>query len=169
MIFRLKYSALICAVMVFAAHVSFAQSVDDTLAPERVGMPGYEGCEIVLVEPVAKGAMLASYRPADNYLDSLYNGENQVMDMIDGLKVRAVMCTRDQVIPRLRDFPILASGVQFSISNDFDSHDSQLITVYYSGTSFQKKYSGPELSVGEEIALRDVMEIYNLQNHNLGD
>ena len=32
---------------------------------------------------------------------------------------------------------------------------------------FQNKFSGPALSDGEQVALRDVMEIYNLQEHDL--
>lgn len=130
-------------------------------------VPGYEGCEIVLIEPVAKGASLASYRPADDFIESIYDDAEGFLETVDSLKVRAVMCTRDRVIPQLRDFPILASGVHFSISNNFDSHDSQFMTVFYKAGTFQHKFSGPTLTEGEQIALRDVMEIYNLQDHDL--
>lgn len=135
--------------------------------PKTQAVPGYEGCEIVLIETVAKGASLASYRPADDFLESIYDDEDGFQETVDSLKVRAVMCTRDRVIPQLRDFPILSSGVQFSISNDFDSHDSQFMTVFYKAGKFQHKFSGPTLSDGELIALRDVMEVYNLQEHDL--
>lgn len=132
-----------------------------------MAVPGYEGCEIVLIEPVTKGASLASYRPADDFIESIYDDAEGFLETVDSLKVRAVMCTRDRVIPQLRDFPILASGVHFSISNNFDSHDSQFMTVFYKAGSFQHKFSGPTLTEGEQIALRDVMEIYNLQDHDL--
>ncbi len=130
-------------------------------------VPGFEGCEIVLFEPVAKDAGMASYRPADAFIETLYDDLEGYADTVDGLKVRAVMCTRDNIIPKLRDFPVVATGLQFSVSNDFDRYDSQLITVYYQGGQFKYKYSGPELSAGDQIALTDVMEIYNLQDHDL--
>ena len=126
-----------------------------------------QNCEIVLVEPVAKGASLASYRPEDSFIESLYDEEEGFQESVGSLKIRAVMCTRENVIPRLRDFPIIASGVQFSLSNDFDSSDSQFMTVFYKAKEFQNKFSGPALSDGEQVALRDVMEIYNLQEHDL--
>lgn len=131
--------------------------------------PAYENCEIVLVEPIGEGGSLASYRPADEFLHSVFDDQDGYLKTVDTLQIRAVMCTRPLILPTIRDFPIVATGVQFSISNDFDSSESRLITVYYSRGAFRYKYTGPDLSFAQELALKDRIDIYNLQSHTLSE
>lgn len=129
-------------------------------------------CEVVLMEPVMDkgvdiGAEMASFRPADAFMASVYDDMDGYKDEQDGFKIRGVMCTRDNIIPTLRDFPILATGLPFSISQNFDSAESGLMTLYYKDNRFWHAYSGPPLSDADIGALLDVMDVFNLQPHDL--
>ena len=129
-------------------------------------------CEIVLIEQVTKeveraDAQLASFRPADDFLSSVYDGETGFQTQIDGLSIRGVMCQRAKILPTLRDFPVLATGIPLSLSDDFDRPDSQLMTIFYRDGKFQYKYSGEDLDQTEHNKLVDIMDVFNLQPHDL--
>ncbi len=129
-------------------------------------------CEVVILEAAtnddgSKGAELATFHPAAEFMASIYDAEDGHIKEIDGQKIRGVMCERKNIVPSLRDFPILATGIPFSLSNDFDSAESRLLTVYFKDGEFQHKYIGPDLSEDDTAALTDSMEIFNLQGHNL--
>ncbi len=130
-------------------------------------------CEVVLMEPVLEndeptGAEIASFRPADDFMSSIYDEDEAHLDNVDGYPIRAVLCQRQNVIPTARDFPVIATGLPFSLSNNFDSPDSALLTVYFKDGVFQHKYLGRELGERDAAALSDVMEVFNLQEHKLG-
>ncbi len=129
-------------------------------------------CEVVLMEPVLKdgidtGAKMASFRPAVAFMSSVYDDEDGVLKTLDGYDIRGVMCERRYVIPTLRDFPILATGLPLAMSENFDSPDSRLMTTFYKDSEFQYTYQGPPLSPSEEAKLKDVIDIFNLQPHGL--
>jgi len=111
---------------------------------------------------------MASFRPAAEFMSSVYDDAEGHVDNIDGHAIRGVLCQRTNVIPSLRDFPIIATGIPFSLSDNFDRPDSQLVTVYFKDDAFQHKYAGKDLSKDDKTALMDVMEVFNLQSHNLG-
>lgn len=130
-------------------------------------------CEVILMEPMIKdgedtGAKFASFRPAAEFLSSVYDGEEGHATQLDEYDIRGVMCKRREIIPTLRDFPILATGIPFSVSENFDAVDSNLMTLYFKDDEFRYSYSGAELTQKELSDLTDVMEIFNLQPHNLG-
>lgn len=130
-------------------------------------------CEIVLMETVQEegkdtNAQMASFRPAVDFLTSVYDDEDGHMTEIDGYKIRGIMCERNNIIPTLRDFPILATGLPFSLSQNFDSSTSGLMTVYYKDEQFLHTYKGGPLTDEQIGKLLDVMEVFNLQPHALG-
>lgn len=127
-------------------------------------------CEIVLLESVGEdggSAQVASFRPAGEFISSVYDGEEGHLTESDGHKIRAVMCERSDVIPTLRDFPLLATGIPFSISENFDSSDSRLMTFYYKAGEFKHKYKGPDLMAEDQTKLDEILDVYNLQPHKL--
>lgn len=124
-------------------------------------------CEAVILSPLSEGSDVASYRSAETVLTSIYDDATEVVLTIDGDPVRAIMCTRDDVIPTLRDFPILKAGLPLSLSTNFDASDSAFLTILYQDGKFEHIYKGPDLFDDQKAALKDVMEIFNLQPHDL--
>jgi len=132
------------------------------------------GCEVVLMEKIAQEgiegkAEVASFRPAEDFIASIYDDETEVLREIDGLPIRAIMCKRQSVVPSLRDFPIVATGTPFMISQNFDSTSTGLTTVWFKGGKFKHSYKGPDLDEETEAELGDRMEVYNLQPHDLAE
>ena len=148
-----------------------AASLAGFAAPAFAG--NIANCEVVLLEPMEKdgidtGGRFASFRPAAEFISSIYDDEDGYARQLDGHDIRGVMCTRRAVIPTLRDFPILASGIPFSISDNFDAPDSKLMTLYFKDGEFKHIYSGAPLTETEQDELSNVMEVFNLQPHDLG-
>ncbi len=132
------------------------------------------GCEVVLMEKIKQEgvegtAEVASFRPAADFIASIYDDEADVLREIDGLPIRAVMCKRKSVIPSLRDFPIVATGTPFMISQNFDSTETGLTTIYFKDGEFRSDYKGPDLSDTLEAEMKDRLEVFNLQPHDLAE
>ena len=132
------------------------------------------GCEVILMERIEQeglegSAEVASFRPAEDFIASIYDEESEVLREIDGLPIRAIMCKRQSIIPSLRDFPIVATGTPFMISQNFDSAKSGLTTVYFKDSEFRHSYKGPDLDSETEAELIDRIEVFNLQPHNLAE
>jgi len=132
------------------------------------------GCEVVLMEKIQQegvegSAEVASFRPAGDFIASIYDDETDILRKIDGLPVRAIMCQRNSVVPSLRDFPIIASGTPFMISQNFDSTETGLTTIYFKDGEFRADYKGPELTDEIEAEMNDSLEAFNLQPHDLAE
>lgn len=132
------------------------------------------GCEVVLMEKIEQeglegSAEVASFRPAEDFIASIYDDETEVLREIDGLPIRAIMCKRQSVVPSLRDFPIVATGTPFMISQNFDSAETGLTTVYFQDGKFRSSYKGPELDAKTNAKMTDRMEVFNLQPHDLAE
>lgn len=132
----------------------------------------HENCEVVTMEPVIKdgeptGKEVAAFQSAQGFIDSIYDDEEGYITEISGSKIKGVMCQRTDIIPTLRDFPILKTGVPLSLSTNFDSLDSTLMILYFKDNQFQYKYSGEPMGAYAQDALDDVMEVFNLQPHDL--
>ena len=130
-------------------------------------------CEVLIAETVKDedtngSALVSSYRPAGAFLSSVYDDEPGHVETVDGHKIRALFCQRRSAIPTLRDFPILETGVAFSLSQDFDSADSDLTLTRFIDGAFKTTYSGPGLDVKEQAQLDDTLEVFNFQPHSLG-
>jgi len=143
-----------------------------------VSMPAFAdniaGCEVVLMEKIQQdgvegSAEVASFRPAGDFIASIYDDETEVLRKIDGLPVRAIMCQRNSVVPSLRDFPIIASGTPFMISQNFDSTETGLTTIYFKDGEFRADYKGPKLVDALNAEMKDRLEVFNLQPHDLAE
>ena len=87
-------------------------------------------CEAVTLSELEDGAaQMAGYHDATAFLHSVYDGEPGLALEIDGRPIRGLMCTRRDPLPTPRDLPILASGVPFVISTDFDSAEAPTVTL----------------------------------------
>ena len=129
-------------------------------------------CEAVMVEQVMEdgeptGAVMQTFAPAVDVLTTIYDDEDGFLEEIDGRKVKAILCQRSSVIPTLRDFPILATGIPFAISTDFEAADSRSVTMFYKDGEFQQVFKGTELPDDEQAELDDAIEVFNLQSHDL--
>lgn len=143
-----------------------------------VSMPAWAdniaGCEVVLMEKIkqedSEGVTeIASFRPAADFIASAYDDEVEILRDIDGLPIRAIMCKRKSVVPSLRDFPIVATGTPFMISQNFDSTESGLTTIYFKDGKFQVDYKGAELDADTQAEMDDRLEVFNLQPHDLAE
>ena len=108
-------------------------------------------CEVLLTAVVADDggageAQIASYRPAVDFLASLHDDEAEHLAKIDGHPIRAVMCRRNDVIPAASDYPILATGLPFILSQDFDSADTDSLTMFWKDDVIDYVYKGYPLS-----------------------
>ena len=131
-------------------------------------------CEVVLMERIEQeglegAAEVASFRSAGDFLASVYSEDEneEVLREIDGLPIRAVMCERHNIVPSLRDFPIAATGIPFMISQNFDSPDTGLTTIFFKNGKFQYSYKGSELNADIQAELDNRIEVYNFQPHEL--
>ena len=132
------------------------------------------GCEVVLMEKIkqedSEGVTeVASFRPAADFIASIYDDDIEVLREIDGLPIRAIMCKRQSVVPSLRDFPIVATGTPFMISQNFDSSESGLTTIYFKDGEFRSDYKGAELDAETAAEMKDRLEVFNLQEHDLAE
>lgn len=121
-----------------------------------------QDCEIVLL-PIGGKAADGTFASAAKFLETVYDGKKGHMTSVDDVPIRAVMCRRDDLIPTMRDLPILKTAISLSLSQDFESKTSGLLTIYDAGEDFKAEYSGPPLSPREEKRLRDTLEIFNFQ------
>ena len=133
---------------------------------------GETQCEIVLMEVIKDqngrgGTTVASYRPAKDFIDSVFNAEKEVIYKIDDHPIRALMCSRFDIIPSKSDYPILATGIPFVLSQNFDMKDSDLLTVYYKNGAFQYDYKGPGLSEETQDLLETRLAAFSEKDHGL--
>ncbi|MEP1230669.1 MAG: hypothetical protein ABJG88_08330 [Litorimonas sp.] len=127
----------------------FALSIS-SMSPSAIA-GNIANCEIVLMETIADengngGAQVASYRPAGDFIASVYSREEDTLNEIDGLAIRALLCSRKDVIISDTDFDLLATGVPFILSQNFDSSTSNLLTYFFKDGSFQYTHKGDDLS-----------------------
>jgi len=132
------------------------------------------GCEVVLMEKIDQEdnegvTEIASFRPAADFIASAYDEETEVLREIDGLPIRAIMCKRQSVVPSEADFPILATGTPFMISQNFDSTKTGLTTVFFKDGEFRTKYNGPELSAAVKAEMDARIEGFNAKPHGLAE
>lgn len=143
------------------------------LASGTASADNVANCEILVQEPVtldgkATGAFVDTYIPATEFIASVYDGEEGHMTQARGLDIKVLFCTRHNIIPSLRDFPLLATGIPMAVSTDFDTPGSALIYYFFNGEKFVNAYEGPDLSEEQSAKLNDAMEVFNLQPHSLG-
>jgi len=129
-------------------------------------------CEIAISKPVLldgkqTGAHIQTYLPASEYIASVYDEDDGHLTEIDGGRILALYCVRREVVPTVRDFNLIATGIPMALSTDFDDAASPLIYVYYKDGVFKHAYEGPEQTPERLAALNETMEVLNLQPHKL--
>ena len=124
----------------FWRSLSLAGGIVFGLAPAAMA-GNVAHCEVLLVdiiedEETKNQTQVASYRPAVNFIASVYDDEPDHLTEIDGHAIRALLCRRNNVIPSETDYPMIATGVPFIASQDFDSPDTDSLTVYWKEGAF---------------------------------
>lgn len=113
------------------------------------------GCEVVVSSEVVDGdggrMTVASYQPADRFLSGIYDAKVQLTLKEDGAPIQGLICVRNDLVPTEKDYAILATGVPLSLSQDFDSADSDILTVYFDGGKFAHKYTS-DYPMSDEFA-----------------
>ncbi|WP_409432525.1 hypothetical protein ACJ3XI_09985 [Litorimonas sp. RW-G-Af-16] len=142
-----------------------------TLAPSAFA-DNIANCELVLLEEIKDengngGTQVASYRPAADFLADVYTDGAEVNQFIGDLKIRAVMCRRASVIANEADFKVLATGIPFVLSQNFDSAESDLVTYYYKDGEFHYVHKGEDLSEIAQATLDARMANFNERDHDL--
>lgn len=129
-------------------------------------------CEVLIAERIedeATGgsALISSYRPAGEFMSTVYDDEPGHLREIDGHNIRAVLCERKSAVPSLRDYPILETGIPLSLSQNFDSARSDVVIIRFKDGEFRASYTGPGLTAQTQDELDDVLEVFNLQPNDL--
>lgn len=124
-----------------------------------------ENCEVVTLPKTVESKTLgeAAFHDAKIFLDSLYDTAPETVMTIADAPILAVMCTRETLLPTMRDLPIIQTGLPFSLSQNFDSPASGLLTIYDDGTAYRADYTGDPALGPDAAELKDLMEIFNLQ------
>jgi len=130
-------------------------------------------CEVLIQEPVLldgvkTGAFMKTFLPATDFIASVYDDEDGHMTQAMGEDIKVLFCKRHNIIPTLRDFPLLATGIPMTVSPNFDSPDAPMIFYHYDGEKFIHTYMGPDLSSEDNSKIADAMMVFNLQAHSLG-
>jgi len=120
---------------------------------------GLSDCEIVIMRFIpdesGNGGMdLSTHGPADEYLTSIFDDEAGHLTKMRGDRIRALLCQRDDVLPTEADFPLLATEIPFVLSQDFDSTDTDSLTMFWRKTYFDYVYKGYPLSDEAETILK---------------
>lgn len=130
-----------------AAFMLLATPVSAEDAPRE----GFEDCEILLMEVIADKdvngrTQVATYLPAADFVKSVFDEKVDPILAIDDNPIVALLCQRNDVIPTEADYAPMSTGVAFILSQDFDSSDTDSLTVYWKDDAFQHVYKGYPLS-----------------------
>ncbi|MEL6687280.1 MAG: hypothetical protein AAFP97_06645 [Pseudomonadota bacterium] len=132
----------------------------------------HEGCEIVIVKEVVDsdgGRMtVAAYKSAADFIKAAKSDAKSVSLEDDGAPIRGVICVRNDLVPAKADYAILATGVPLSLSQNFDSADSDILTVYFENGQFTHRYTSDyPMSSEFEDALNAQLKDFTARNHGL--
>lgn len=149
------------------------------LFPATAFATGFDLCEVVVAEEVVDeygGTMsVASFQSADQFLAGVYDPDIDFSPFIQNGKdgdpkgrVRGVNCVRNDLLPTDNDYALLATGVPLTLSQDFDSADSDLLTMFYGPKGFSYRYSS-DYPMSEELTalLEATLEGFSERDHGL--
>lgn len=133
---------------------------------------GLERCEIVVADEVVDqdgGTMtVASYRPAGEFLDGVYSPKVPLRLTDGDAPIRGILCIRNDLVPTDRDYKILKTGIPLSLSQDFDSADSDIMTIFFADGGFRYKYtSGYPMSPEFKTTLEGQLTQFSDRDHGL--
>lgn len=141
------------------------------LSPATALAGSFDACEMVIMRFVPDedggGADIAAFGPVDEFLASLET--DAPMTTVGGHPIRAIMCTRNDLVPTEADYPILATGVMLALSQDFNSSDSDSLTMIFKDGAFQHTYnSAYPMSDELKDAIESQLNDFSTRNHGLG-
>lgn len=144
------------------------------LSPAAAWAADYDSCELVIMQFIPDedggGADIASFRPAEEFLASVRDISQEPMLTIGDHPIRAIMCVRNDLVPTEDDYPVLATGVMMALSQDFDSSDSDSLTVVYQDGAFRHTYSSAyPMSDEFKQAIETRLADFSARDHGLDD
>lgn len=142
------------------------------MTPSAVFASGLDRCEIVVMEEIVDedGGRLttASYRSAEPFLAGVFEPNVPITLNDDGDLIRGLLCERNDLVPTERDYAVLSTGIPLSLSQDFDSAGSDILTIFYDGNAFVHKYTSDYPMSGEfETAVVSTLSDFSARDHGL--
>jgi hypothetical protein len=142
------------------------------MAPSAAWASGLDRCEIVVLDEIVDedGGRLttASYRSAEPFLAGVFDPTVPVTRDDEGELIRGLLCERNDLVPTERDYAVLSTGIPLSLSQDFDSPDSDILTVYYDERAFVHKYTSDyPMSEEFETAVVSTLRDFSARDHGL--
>lgn len=142
------------------------------IMPSATLASGLDRCELVVSSDVidADGGRMtvASYRPANAFLSSVFDPDVPLALKVDGSLIRGIICVRNDLVPTETDYAVLATGVPLSLSQNFDSADSDILTIYFRAGVFEYKYTS-EYPMSDEFktAVTTRLADFTTRDHGL--
>ncbi len=129
-------------------------------------------CEVLFMQVIADKdmngeAQVATYGPAIQYISSVYDDEDGHITEVAGQPIRALMCSRNDVLPTKTDYALMATGIPFILSQDFDSSETDSLTIYWKEDAFKYVYKGRSLSDEVQSKLEDRLADFSERGLNL--
>ncbi len=142
------------------------------LLPSHAFAGNIAQCEAVIsafVEDEAGGgADISSFRDPADFFVGVYDDEAEVVTEIDGFPIRAIICERRELMPDEDDYAILATGVMLSLSQQFDSKSSDMLSiVWYDGRFRWQWKSDEEMDPEMKDALVQRLAEFSERDHGL--
>ena len=106
--------------------------------------------------------LISTFIPAHDFIASVFDDEPGHITDVNGQLIKALMCKRRYLIPTEFDLRLIRTGIPLYLSQDFDSTESDMMTVFHNGNQYLHKYSGSELSEAEIEILQYRMKMLNL-------
>lgn len=128
-------------------------------------------CQILIMEALevkdaAGEAQMASFFPATDFITSVQDEISGHISEVNSQKIQALMCTRNDIIPTESDYGFLATGIPFVLSQDFDSPDTDSLTIKWIDDKFKYAYKGFPLSDEAQATLKDRLAEFSDQGLN---
>ena len=144
------------------------------LAPTAALAGNVANCEVVIMEYVEDesggGMDIASFRDAGAFLAGVYDDATELSLEEAGYPIRALMCTRRDVMPDEDDYAILATGVPLALSQDFDSNTSDSLTIFFRDGAFTYKYASlTDMDTDARASLEAQLADFSARDHGLGE
>lgn len=142
------------------------------IMPSAAWASGLDRCEIVVLDEIVDedGGRLtvATYRSSDSFLAGVFDENVPLTLKDDGSLIRGLICARNDLVPTERDYAILATGIPLSLSQNFDSADSDILTIYYEDSAFVHKYTS-DYPMSDEFksAVLSALNDFSARDHGL--
>lgn len=107
--------------------------------------------------------MIATFIPATDFIFSVFDEEPGHLKEVEGKSIQALMCERRYLVPTEFDLRLIQTRIPLYLSQDFDSPDSGLMSVFFKDDQYQYVYSGEEISEDALAILEDRMQMLNAE------